>query len=108
MSLKSNAKKGDSVRIVLDPPTFSPPHDMRAAYLERRKAELETLLDHARAAEWKPVVAAANHVRGSGAMYGFKNIGDAAESLVRAVQNGDAKSLDFMEAYAKTVSDSYV
>lgn len=108
MTLNPNSRKRESTRIILDPPTFMPPPEMRAGYLERRKAELDTLLDHARASEWKPVVAVANHVRGSGAMYGFKNIGEAAENLVRAVQNGDAKSLDFLETYVKTVSESYI
>lgn len=107
MSSNNNSRR-ESIRVVLDPPTFAPPPEMRAAYLERRRAEIDAMLDHAHASEWRPVVAIANHVRGSGAMYGFKNIGDAAENLVKAVQNGDAKSIDFMKAYAKTVVESYV
>ncbi len=98
----------DSTRIILDPPTFSPPPEMRAAYLERRREELESLLDHAGAGEWKPVMTVANHVRGTGAMYGFGDIGKAAEGLVRAVQQGDAKSLEFMNRYAKAVGEAYV
>lgn len=98
----------DSTRIVLDPPTFSPSQEMRAAYLERRKGELDALLDHARAGEWKPVMTVANHVRGTGGMYGFGEVGKAAAELVRAVQNGDAQSLEFMQTYADAVSAAYV
>ena len=108
MTLSNQRSKRDSTRIIVDPPTFAPPPDMREGYLERRKAELEEMLDNARAGEWKPVVSIANHVRGTGAMYGFLNIGLAAENLVKAVQNGDAKSLQFMEDYARVVDESYV
>lgn len=90
------------------PPTFSPPPEMRAAYLERHKREIDDLLEHARASEWKPVVAMANHVRGSAEMYGFKTLGDAADALNRAVQNGDVNSIRFLEAYAKVLSESSV
>jgi hypothetical protein len=101
-------KNRDCARIELDPPTFSPPPEMRARYLEKRKAELDDLIDHARNGEWKPVMTVAGHVRGTGAMYGFENIGTAAENLVKAVQNGDAKSIEFMEKYAEAVNASYV
>ena len=104
----NNNKKRDSTRFVLDPPTFSPPPEMRANYLGSRKAEIEDMLDHARNGEWKPVMNIANHVRGTGAMFGFENIGDAAENLVKAVQNGDAKSLEFMVKYAEAVGAAYV
>lgn len=108
MTKHGTSRKGEITQAVLMPPTFSPPPEMRAAYLERHKSELETLLDHANANEWKPVIAVANHVRGSGEIYGFKNIGDAAENLFRAIQNGDVNSIRFLEAYAKVVSESYV
>lgn len=98
----------DSARVVIDPPTFSPPREMRSGYLNQRKSELEEMLVSARAGEWKPVLTIANHVRGTGAMYGFANIGDAAENLVKAVQNGDSKSIEWMEAYADAVKKSYV
>ena len=104
----NGGKNRDGVRVVLDPPTFSPPPEMRTRYLDSRKAELEDLIDHARNGEWKPVMNTVGHVRGTGAMFGFENIGTAAENLVRAVQNGDAKSLEFMEKYAEAVRASYV
>ena len=108
--MTSNRKKErrDSTRIVLDPPTFTPPGEMRAGYLERRRGELEEMLDNARQGVWKPVVAIANHVRGTGAMFGVANVGEAAENLVRAVQNGDSQSLGLLEEYVKTVSEAYV
>lgn len=108
MSSNDNLRKRESVRIILDPPTFSPPAEMRREYLGRRAAELEAMLDSAKAGEWKPVINIANHVRGTGAMYGFGNIGLAAENLVKAVQNGDPKSLEFMDIYAQTIRESYV
>lgn len=85
-----------------------PSPEMRAAYLERHKAELDSLLEKARAGEWKQVYSAANHVRGSGAMYGFKSIGEAAENLSKAIQNGETNCLELMETYAKVVAESYV
>lgn len=105
--MTSNGKR-DSTRLILDPPTFSPPPDMRGGYLERRKAEVESMLDCARAGEWKPVMTIANHVRGTGAMYGFESMGMAAEELVKAVQNGESRSLELMEEYARIVDASYV
>lgn len=93
---------------VLEPPTFSPPPEMRERYLSSRKAEIEDMLYSARNGEWKPVMKTANHVRGTGAMFGFENIGTAAENLVKAVQNGDSKSLEFLEKYAEAVNASYV
>lgn len=91
---------------ILDPPTFSPPPEMRGAYLARRKAELDALMDHARAGEWKPVMAVVRHSRGTGAMFGFPGLGDAAGAVVRAVQAGDADSLTVMEEYARIVGES--
>lgn len=97
-----------NTRVVLDPPTFSPPSEMRKSYLNRRLAELDMLLDSARAGDWKPVASMGNHVRGTGAMYGFKNVGDAAEDLTRAIQNGASDCLDYLEKYATAVRESYV
>ncbi len=108
MEYANRAGNRESTRIILSPPTFSPPPEMRAAYLDRRRREIDSLMDHARAGEWKPVMAAANHVRGTGAMYGFIAIGGAAEELVKAVQNGDAKSLEYMTNYANAVGEAYV
>lgn len=108
MAFGDNAKRRDSGRIVLDPPAFSPPPEMRKGYLGRRRDELDMLLVSGRGGEWKPVMTVASHVRGTGAMYGFANIGDAAENLAKAVQNGAANSLEFLEQYAKTVNESYV
>lgn len=108
MNYDSHMRNRDSTRIVLDPPTYTPPPEMRAAYLDKRKAEIDTLMDHARAGEWKHVMTAVNHVRGTGEMYGFDKIGDAAEAVVKAVQNGDASSLTFMEDYARIVGESSV
>lgn len=106
--MSSDKKNLDSTRIVVDPPPFSPPREMRAGYLERRKAELEQMLEQAETGEWKPVMVIINHVRGTGAMYGFDNLGCSAENVVRAVQNGEAASLDLLREYARAVSESYV
>lgn len=98
----------NSARVELEPPTFSPPPEMRERYLSTRRAEIEDMLDHARNGEWKPVMVVANHVRGTGGMFGFDDMGAAAENLVKAVQNGDAKSFEFMEKYAEAVNASHV
>ena len=108
MTMNNPGRRRDSTRIVIDPPTFSPPPEMRSKYLEERKSELDTLLVSAHAGEWKPVLTVANHIRGTGAMYGFANIGDAAENLVKAVQNGESKSIELMEIYADVVRNSYI
>lgn len=107
MSANKQPKKSSS-RVILDPPTYSPPPEMRAGYLERRKSELDAMLDNARRGDWKPVMTIANHIRGTGAMYGFDSIGNAAENLVKAVGNGDPKSLEYMEEYVTAVKKSSV
>ncbi|MDR1613458.1 MAG: hypothetical protein LBT97_11860 [Planctomycetota bacterium] len=87
---------------------FHPSREMRQSYLDARKGELEAFLAFAKGNVWKEVIVAANHVRGTGAMYGFVNIGDAAEDLAKAIQNGDPKCLDLAFAYADAVSAAYV
>ncbi|MCC8189971.1 MAG: Hpt domain-containing protein [Planctomycetes bacterium] len=94
-------------RVTLSPPTFSPPPAMREQFLARRRAELETLLRHARAGEWKPVAAVANNVRGTGAMYGFTAIGTAAELLVKAIQDG-TDGLEMLDRYVDTVNATHL
>lgn len=94
--------------LVLDPPTFSPPPAMRSAYLEKRSSELEAMFADARGGVWKPVVHIVNHVRGTGAMYGFPAIGDAAAELSKAIQNGDPRCLALLEVYAAAVRDARV
>lgn len=101
-------KNRDTTRIILDPPTFSPPPEMRREYLERLKAQNESLIGFGMDGAWKPVVTVMNHVRGTGAMYGFDTIGTAAEVVAKAVENGDGKCLELLEAYAKTVAEAYV
>lgn len=108
MSQDASDNMQQTTRVVLDRPTFSPPPDMRGEYLERRKSEIDGMFDNARNGEWKPVLAIANHVRGSGAMYGFPNLGSAAEALSRAIQNGDEKSIDHLAEYAGVVKESYI
>lgn len=106
MGENDGQKHRESTRIVLDPPTFSPPVEMREEYLNSHKAETDNMLDDARAGEWKPVMSIANHVRGTGAMYGFPAMGDAAESLVKAVENGYADSLDYLNEYVRVVRET--
>lgn len=108
MGSNNRPPRRDSTRIVLDPPTFMPSPEMRAAYLQRHKNEVETLMEKARAGEWKTVYSVANHVRGSGAMYGFKNIGEAAENLSKAIQNGETNCFELLETYAGIVAEAYV
>lgn len=108
MTLNNRRANRDSTKVAIDPPTFSPPKEMRAEYLEKRKNELDAMLFQARGGEWKPVMVIINHVRGTGAMYGFENIGNAAEEVGKAVQNGNAKSFELLERYAVIVNESYV
>ncbi|MDR1521014.1 MAG: hypothetical protein LBU23_12870 [Planctomycetota bacterium] len=91
----------------LDPPAFNPPPEMRSAYLARRRGELDALRLCARRGDWRPVSVTANHVRGTGAMYGFPNIGEAAEKLAKAIQNEESNCLDLAEGYFRAVNESY-
>ncbi len=100
------ASRRDSTRLVLDPPTFSPTTEMRAEYLRKRKDELDTLLFQAGENDWKSVIVVVNHIRGTGAMYGFEAIGDAADTVVRAVQNGNTECRELLQVYAETVRDA--
>lgn len=79
---------------------------MRECYLVQRRAELEAMFDSAKVGVWKPVINIANHVRGTGSMYDFATIGTAAENLAKAIQNGDMKCTEYLEAYAKAVGDA--
>ncbi len=109
MPLDNRCAKRDSARIVLDPPTFSPPEEMRTGYLGKRKHELDAILFQAKENDWKSVMVTINHVRGSGAMYGFEAIGGAADDVAKAVQNGEKdKSLELLHAYADAVNNSNV
>ena len=108
MDAKDKLFSKNSTHIILDPPAFAPPAEMRKKYLDRRLLESDVMLDQANAGEWKAVMVIINHVRGTGAMYGFPNIGDAAETLSRAVQNGEADCLPYLEKYVATVRESYV
>ncbi len=108
MSANEGERQRDSTRVVLEPSTFSPPREMRETYLNNHKAELDQMGYAARAGEWKSVMNIANHVRGTGAMYGFPAMGDAAENLVKAVENGYANSLDYLDEYIRIVKDTTV
>lgn len=108
MANETRRRSRDTTRVVLETPTFSPPPGMRAEYLEKRRNELGELLFQAGENDWKPVSVAINHVRGSGAMFGFPEIGAAAEAVVHAVQNGDAKAAELLQAYADAVGGASV
>ncbi len=97
-------RRGDSTRITLEPPAFSPTREMRGEYLGKRKNEIDTLLFQAKENDWKGVILVLNHIRGSGAMYGFEAIGNAADDVVRAVQNGKTECRDLLRIYAGTVA----
>ncbi|MDR2391238.1 MAG: hypothetical protein LBE84_06145, partial [Planctomycetota bacterium] len=92
----------------LSPPAFEPSCAMRGGYLKRRKTELDAIMEQARKGEWRPIQEMANHVRGTGAMYGFPNIGLAAENLAKGLQNGDPDCRTLVDLYAKAVAESYV
>ncbi len=106
MALEGRRGNRESTRVNLDPPTFSPSLEMRAEYLEKRRRELGDILFQAGENDWKPVMIVINHVRGSGEMYGFETIGNAAEDVSRAVQGGDADSIDVLRKYADAVNNA--
>lgn len=108
MSAENGFVGKSTTKVILDPPAFSPPPEMRQGYLAKRNAALENLLDSVREGGWKTVYAEVNHVRGTGAMYGFPNMGAAAEALFKAIQKGDAKCRDYLNEYVETVRNSYV
>lgn len=108
MTFSDILKKRDETGTQPARPAYSPSPELRSGYLERRRGELDMMIVSARAGEWKPIVAVISHVRGTGTMYGFANIGEAAENLGKAVQNGDPDSPALMDAYVKAVNESYV
>lgn len=108
MTFSDSLKKLDEETAEPARPAYSPSREMRTGYLERRRAELDMLIVSARAGEWKPIVAVVNNVRGTGAMFEFPNIGEAAENLLKAVQNGDPDSPALVDVYVKAVNESYV
>ncbi len=108
MTLDNRLALRDTTRVAIEPPTFSPPPEMRSGYLEQRKSELDAMLFQAGEGDWKPVMVIVRHVRGSGAMYGFEEIGNAAEIVRLAVQAGDANSLELLRRYADAVNNASV
>lgn len=104
----NGSRMRNTTQVIINPPTFSPPPEMRRQYLGRLQAQTSGMIGCGKVEDWKPVATIVNHVRGTGAMYGFTNIGNAAETLARAIQNGDSKRYQLLEAYANTVNQSYV
>ncbi len=98
----------NNTRLLEARPLYTPPKELREAYLASRRSELEALVSMARENEWKYVVTTAHHVRGTGAMYGFANIGTAAENLCKAIQNGDPNCRELLEKYVNAVNEAYV
>ena len=92
----------------MDPPPFSPPEDMRRHYLERRRNELTDLREKARNKDWRLVMKSVHNVRGSGAMYGFPGIGEAAAKLDFALQENSADVEALLESYVETVEQAFV
>ena len=89
-------------------PVFTPSLDMRRDYLNRRRSELEALLNSGRGNEWKYVSPIAHHIRGTGGLFGFDHICEAAENLAQAIQNADPNCMQYLELYAKAVEEAYV
>ncbi|MDR3211610.1 MAG: Hpt domain-containing protein [Planctomycetota bacterium] len=87
---------------------FTVPPEMRKEYLERRQAELDALQSSASGNEWKYVFKILQHVRGTGGMFGFDSIGNAAEQVCHGIQNADLHCLQLMEDYIRTVREAYV
>ncbi len=108
MSAENGFVGKSTTKVILDPPAFSPPPEMRQDYLSKRNAALENLLDSVREGGWKIVYAEVNHVRGTGAMYGFPDLSTKAETLFRAIQKGDPKCREYLDDYVETVRKSYV
>ncbi|MDR1535143.1 MAG: Hpt domain-containing protein [Planctomycetota bacterium] len=104
--MASNGKTPGRSGLVLDPPAFAPPLEMREAYLRRRRDELGELRQGAGRGDWLLVRITANHVRGTGAMYGFPDIGSAADKLADALQNEDSGCRDCLENYVRAVNES--
>lgn len=93
---------------VLDPPAFEPPPDMRRAYLDRHRAQIGELRAAAAADRWKDVLDEVSHVRGSGGMFGFAALSDAADALVRAYDDAPDDRPRLLDAYVRTLDESYV
>lgn len=108
MTLDTKRAARDTTRVAIDPPTFSPSREMREGYLQQRKSELDAMLLQARGGDWKSVRVIIGHVRGTGAMYGFEAVGNAAGEARRAVEAGDAKSLELLQLYADAVNTASV
>lgn len=108
MTSQSDDNNGYASRLLSSRPVFTLPSDMRQGYLSRRRGELEALTSSAKGNEWKYVIKLAQHVRGTGRMYGFDNIGDAAEELCKAIQSADPKCMEYVVRYAEAVHEAYV
>lgn len=108
MTSAENDMSASDARLLAEKPVYVVPREMRAEYLAHRRSELDALISSAKGNEWKYVITIAHNVRGTGRMYGFDNIGDAAEELHKAIQNADSNCYRFVEKYETAVREAYV
>ena len=65
------------------------PAEMRAKYVERRKADLVTLETSLQSNDLNPIQTIAHQVKGNAISYGFDDLGHIAAALDQAAKNSD-------------------
>ena len=84
--------------------------DLRAGYLERRRAELSGLEQAVHDGDFAAIRKAGHNLKGTGAAYGYAEITDIGRSLEAAAKDGDAVAveslLDQMSSYIGIVCAS--
>jgi CheY-like chemotaxis protein len=84
--------------------------DLRAGYLERRRASLGSLQHALKIGDFAGVREAGHNLKGTGAAYGFAEITEIGRALEAAAKDEDAISIEFLleqiDSYISTVRPS--
>jgi CheY-like chemotaxis protein/HPt (histidine-containing phosphotransfer) domain-containing protein len=93
-----------------DPDSAPELADLRAGYLQRRRAELSGLEQALHEGDFAAIRKAGHNLKGTGAAYGYAEITDIGRSLEAAAKEGDAVAvealLDQMDSYIGIVCPS--
>jgi CheY-like chemotaxis protein/HPt (histidine-containing phosphotransfer) domain-containing protein len=82
--------------IECDPDSAPQMAELRASYLERRRAELGSLEQAVREGNFAAIRKTGHNLKGTGTAYGFTEITNIGRSLEAAAKNGDARAIEIL------------
>jgi CheY-like chemotaxis protein len=82
--------------IECDPDSAPQMAELRATYLDRRRAELGSLEQAVREGNFAGICKTGHNLKGTGTAYGFTEITNIGRSLEAAAKNGDARAIEIL------------